>query len=444
MKFKNIITSLLDVDRYKVTMSQFAYFYYRNVIVKYAFTNRTKNPEANKILIHLIPYILLELEKVRSMRFNFNELLHLQSKSIFKQKYLNALSTATLPEVKIFVNEGEGQLHIETEGEWYIAMFWETIILSVVSELYSRYVAFHKHYENWGSFKPELLHDTLSGLNNGGIEMIFAPYYEESLKRLDKKIESFKHHSSVKFFEFGTRRRFDTQNQRAVISKLAKAFHKPQFYGTSQFLGTSNELIAMENGWNAGGTIAHECFMVVAGLNASSTETLTASQWDLLRLWNQFYGYDLSIALTDTFGSDWFFQNCPEDIAQMYSFREDSSLNLYKYTEDVIALYQKYGIDHHDKVIVHSNGLDVNKVITQDSYSQGKIQKVYGIGTDLSCDVGNDYPHLSMVVKAVEANGNHLVKLSDNLAKAIGNKETIEKYKIAFGYVNEKSEAQIY
>lgn len=200
MKFKNIITSLLDVDRYKVTMSQFAYFYYRNVIVKYAFTNRTKNPEANKILIHLIPYILLELEKVRSMRFNFNELLHLQSKSIFKQKYLNALSTATLPEVKIFVNEGEGQLHIETEGEWYIAMFWETIILSVVSELYSRYVAFHKHYENWGSFKPELLHDTLSGLNNGGIEMIFAPYYEESLKRLDKKIESFKHHSSVKFF----------------------------------------------------------------------------------------------------------------------------------------------------------------------------------------------------------------------------------------------------
>ena len=79
MKFKNIITSLLDVDRYKVTMSQFAYFYYRNVIVKYAFTNRTKNPEANKILIHLIPYILLELEKARSMRFNFNELLHLQS-----------------------------------------------------------------------------------------------------------------------------------------------------------------------------------------------------------------------------------------------------------------------------------------------------------------------------------------------------------------------------
>lgn len=427
-------------------MSQFAFKFYRNVIVKYAFTNRTKNEKAEKILIKLIPYIQNEVKKVRSLRYTFFELQHLKNKGIFKDDYLNYLSTAVLPDV--LVEERNGKLHVETSGEWAIAMMWETILLAIISELYSRYIAFEDQYGDditeYKNGELELLHGVLSGYEYELIETIFKPYYNESSTRLNKKIDALKHHSFVKFFEFGTRRRFDSYNQRNVISELGSTFHKPQFFGTSQFLGTSNELISMENGWNAGGTIAHECYMVIAGLNDQTAESLTASQWNLLRQWNEFYGYDLSISLTDTFGSDWFFKNCPEDIAKMYSFREDSALDLYKYTLQTIELYQRYGIDQHDKVIIHSNSLDVNKVIAQDSFSQGKIQKVYGIGTDLSCDVGNDYPHLSMVIKAVEADGHHLVKLSDNLSKAIGDKETIEKYKQAFGYVNQESETQIH
>ena len=77
--YRQIILSLLDIDRYKLTMSQFAYFFYKNVWVKYAFTNRTKDKEAEKILISLIPYIYSELEIVKSLRFTYFVILHLKS-----------------------------------------------------------------------------------------------------------------------------------------------------------------------------------------------------------------------------------------------------------------------------------------------------------------------------------------------------------------------------
>ena len=63
-----------------------------------------------------------------------------------------------------------------------------------------------------------------------------------------------------------------------------------------------------------------------------------------------------------------------------------------------------------------------------------KINVVFGWGTNFTNDLG--FKPLSLVVKAVEANGNGLVKLSDNLAKAIGKPEDIERFKRIFGYAN--------
>lgn len=439
-----IIKSLLDLDRYKLTMSQFAFTNYKNVKVKYAFTNRAKDLKVNEVLLDLIPWIVKELESVKDLRFTFSELSYLRDQKIFTDDYLDFISYLKLPKVDVF-SKG-GILNIETEGQWAYAMFWETIILSVVSELYGREIALKTYCSENKISKDDYitLHSKVLYGEEGILSDINKPFYEEAIKRLDEKITILKRHPEIKFFDFSTRRRFSRELQRMVVTKLSEAFHKPQFVGTSQFMGTSNEYLAMKLGIKAGGTMAHEIMQVVAGLNYGNDDQIISSQYDVLRQWNAIYGYDLSVALTDTFGSDFFFKNCPKDIAEMYSFREDSSTNLYSYTEEVISLYKKYNIDYNEKVVVHSNSLDVAKIIDINSFSQGKINKVYGIGTNLSADIGMDYSPLSIVMKAVEADGNKLVKLSDNLAKAIGDRDVLEKYKKVFGYINTISINQIY
>jgi len=58
------------------------------------------------------------------------------------------------------------------------------------------------------------------------------------------------------------------------------------------------------------GTNAHEMFMVVAGLlgkNGSDVGIIQATETVLGSWWKQ-YGWGLSVALTDTFGTDLFFR----------------------------------------------------------------------------------------------------------------------------------------
>ncbi len=444
-----IIKSFIDFDRYKLTMSQFAFFKFRGVKVKYAFTNRTKNKKANAALVYLIPFIKEEVKKVHQLRLTFYEMMHLKNQKsstgeqLFHDEYLEFLSTAELPPVQIY--EKDGILQVETEGEWCIAMLWETILLAIISELYARLISTEKWVDSELERDYVLYCDkTLSGADEKLLNVVMKPYYDNAMILLEEKINAYKHHPSIAFFDFGTRRRFSAQLQEMVVKKLSEAFHKPQFIGQSQFLGTSNEYLAMKLGLKAGGTMAHEMFQVTTGLTDLHKGDVANSQYNFLREWNSFYGYDLSVALTDTFGSDFFFKNCPKDIAEMYSFREDSAMDCFAYTEAVLDTYKRHKVNPWEKVLIHSNGLNKDKIIAIDSYSQGKIKKVYGQGTDLTCDVGFDFPHLSMVIKAVEADGHPLVKLSDNLAKAIGDKQTIERYKSIFQYTNEQSEIQIY
>lgn len=449
---KPIIKSWLDLDRYKLTMSQFIFFFYSGVKVKYGFTNRTKDENARKILVYLIPYINAQIALTKKLRLTFSELEHLHSQNtlipgqgIFRTEYMNHLSNMEMCDV--VASEKDGQLHIEYEGEWSFQTLWETIVLSIVAELYSRYVALMKYSENNKIPLKEfqaMIPLVLSGEDEEMLQKVVAPYEEEALKRIDAKIEIFRHHPTVKFFEFGTRRRFSASLQEKVLLKYAETFHKPQFIGTSQFLGTSNEYMGMKHGFKVGGTMAHEMFQVVTALAEPDEEKMRQASYEFLRQWHKFYGYDLSISLTDTFGSESFFKYLPQDIAEMYSYREDSATNLFHYTDMVIESYRKFKIHTNDKVIVHSNGLDPYRVVSINSYRNDEIAKAYGIGTDCSCDVGNGYKHLSIVIKAIEANDISTVKLSDNLAKAIGPIEKQNLYKKVFGYAVTESIEQVY
>ena len=105
--------------------------------------------------------------------------------------------------------------------------------------------------------------------------------------------------------------------------------------------------------------------------------------------------------------------------------RHDSG-DPFAFADRVIDFYQMLGIDPTQKTIVFSDSLDVDQIIKLHEHCFGRIKKAFGWGTDLMNDCGI-LPR-SLVVKATRACENPLVKLSDNLNKAIGGEMDIAAY----------------
>lgn len=395
-----IINSLLDLDYYKLTMSQFAHKYYPDVIVKYSFINRSKV----KLLefIHL-PDLIEELDNVRNLKFTMDELNYLNNQNIFSKKYLNFLANLNLPPVYVF--EEQGQLVVETEGKWSEAMFYETFILSIVNELYYR--------EN----KP------LGYLGN---------FQDNLVPKIDKIIKN-----PFKFVEFGTRRRFSKEIQSTLVGILVNSLHDSKV-----LIGTSNVFLAKVYNLKPIGTMAHELSMVCAGLMDYNLDVLKGSHDKMLQQWSYMYGEGLLIALTDTFGTDFFFKDFTKEKAKIWRGLRQDSGDPIEFGKKAITFYKNHGINPKEKLIIFSDGLDINKIYQIEKVFKGKIKTAYGWGTNLTNDVGAE--PISIVVKAIEANGRPLVKLSDNIAKSLGKPKTIEKYKKAFGYESTYEEPVYY
>ncbi len=387
-----IINSLLDTDYYKYTMGQFAWKYYPNVKVKYAFINRSKVKLAKSIHVH---ELIEELDHVKNLKLTLDELNYLNSLGIFSKDYLIFLSTLKIPPV--YVSEEDGELIIETQGLWSEAIFWETFILSIVNEM---------HYKSYGNTPIGYL---------GILQDNLVP-----------KIDKIKA-NPFKFVEFGTRRRFSTDIQGTVINMLENSLYDEQ-----ALIGTSNVYLAKMLDLKPIGTFAHELPMVCAGLNDESLYTLEHSHDKMLSYWYFMYGEDLSIALTDTFGTDFFFKDFSQEKAEQWKGLRQDSGDPIEFGKKAIKFYKDKGIDPKEKIIVFSDALNIDKIYEIEKAFKGKIQTIFGWGTNLTNDVGA--VPLSIVVKATQANGKSLVKLSDNTAKALGKPKIIEKYKRAFGY----------
>ncbi|HUD07574.1 MAG TPA: hypothetical protein VMQ52_00635 [Candidatus Saccharimonadales bacterium] len=49
---------------------------------------------------------------------------------IFPQSYLDYLGKSQLPPVEVYQDDETDDLAIETVGDWPVAMFWETVVMS--------------------------------------------------------------------------------------------------------------------------------------------------------------------------------------------------------------------------------------------------------------------------------------------------------------------------
>lgn len=381
--------SILDSDLYKFTMQNAVTKLYPNAWVKYKFTDRngTHYPEG----------FADELEdRIHEMKFlelSDHERAQLKNECPFiDDVYLDFLSGYRFrPDKEVTIEQNDGELSIEVEGYWYRTILWEVPILALVSELYH-----------------EMVGESLEGID------------ENRLSSYDKdKLDSLKG-QGIKIADFGTRRRHSYYNHDRFISNATLLEGDP-------IIGTSNVHLALKHFLKPIGTFAHEWVSAIGALKGYAEANKNA-----MEDWVRVYNGQLGIALTDTFGTNAFFRDFDTKYAKLFDGVRHDSGDEFEFSNKVIDHYEKLGIDPLSKTIVFSDSLDPDKIRSIQKYCEGRIKTSYGVGTNLTNDVG--YKPLNIVMKLWEINGNPTVKLSDDDGKHVGDENTIDSVKYLLDY----------
>ncbi|CAN0656302.1 nicotinate phosphoribosyltransferase [Nitratireductor aquimarinus] len=411
-KVDPICRSLLDTDFYKLLMLQMIWGLYPKVDATFSLINRNKTV----LLADEIDEGELreQLDHARAIRFTKKEMIWLAGntfyghKQIFQPEFLKWLADFRLPEYELTRRDGQYELHFH--GRWMETTMWEIPALTIINELRSRAAM-----RSLGPFALDVL-------------------YARAKAKVWSKVERLKKLPEIKISDFGTRRRHSFLWQRWCVEALKEGI------GDS-FTGTSNVLLAMDTDLEALGTNAHELPMVLAAL-AKTDRELLESPYRVLEDWQSYYGGNLLIVLPDAFGTESFLRNAPPWVADWTGFRPDSAPPI-EGGERIMEFWRRHGKDPRDKLLIFSDGLDVETIEAAYHHFQGKVRMAFGWGTNLTNDFEDCAPTeinglkaISVVCKVSEANGQPAVKLSDNPEKATGDPAEIQRYIDLFGTQN--------
>ncbi|WP_310644238.1 nicotinate phosphoribosyltransferase [Limnohabitans sp.] len=390
-----IITSLLDTDLYKFTMMQAVLHQFPSAQVSYKFKCRN-------VGVNLAPYaqeIRDEIRSLCSLHFQDAELTWLRSLRFIKSDFVDFLGLFHLNEKYIEVTPlPNGDLDISIHGPWLHTILFEIPVLAIVNEVYFR--------------------------NTQKV-----PDFVEGRKRLEQKIEALhaERLSDLKIADYGTRRRFSRawheELLRVLTAKLGTGAH-------GQLAGTSNALFAMKLGLTPLGTMAHEYLQACQALGPR----LRDSQVFGFETWAREYRGDLGIALSDVYGIEPFLRDFDMYFCKLFDGARHDSGDPFTWGERMIAHYRNNRVDPLTKILIFSDGLTVEKIIALYQQFRGRCQLAFGIGTNLTNDLG--YEPLQIVIKMTQCNGQPVAKLSDTPGKGMCDDEKYLAYlRQVFGIV---------
>ncbi|GAF52183.1 nicotinate phosphoribosyltransferase [Psychrobacter sp. JCM 18900] len=395
VSYAPIITSLLDNDLYKFTMLQAMLHQFPQTHGVYRFRCRN-NKDAAYPLADIRKDLEQQLDSLCELRFLPDELEYLRSLRFIRSDFVDYLELFKLKRRFITVStDDKGRLFIDIEGPMIQAMFFEVFVLAIVNELY------------------------FNALSNDSV-------IEEGQRRLDAKVALLHQYAEEQtqygqdtppfiVADFGTRRRFSRRWQAHVVETLHKAESK--IVG-----GTSNVYLAKQLGMTPIGTMAHEFMQAFQALDVR----LRDSQKAALEAWVHEYRGDLGIALTDVVGMDAFLRDFDLYFAKLFDGLRHDSGDPYIWGDKAIAHYEKLKIDPKTKILTFSDGLDLGKAWELHQYFKGRIRTSFGIGTNLTNDMG--ITPINIVLKLVECNGQPVAKLSDSPGKTMINNDTYLAY----------------
>jgi nicotinate phosphoribosyltransferase len=406
-KIDPIVRSLIDTDFYKLLMCQSIFRNKPDTTVVFSLINRSTKVRLADLIDE--GELREQLDHVRSLSLSRGESTWLRGntfygkRQMFRPDFMEWFEGLRLPPYHL--EKRDGQFELTFEGAWPDVMLWEIPALAVLMELRSRAAM-----KALGKFELQVL-------------------YARAMTRLWEKIERLRKIDGLRIADFGTRRRHGFLWQDWCVQAMQEGL------GT-KFTGTSNCRIAMRRDIEAIGTNAHELPMVYSALADTDAE-LREAPYRVLADWHEEHDGNLRIMLPDTYGTEGFLKNAPDWLAGWTGIRIDSG-DPAKGAETAIRWWKDRGEDPRTKLVIFSDGLDVEKI--EELYAQftGRVKVSFGWGTMLTNDFRGLMPDdalapFSLVCKALSANGRPTVKLSDNPAKAMGPKAEIERYKRVFG-----------
>jgi nicotinate phosphoribosyltransferase len=394
-----LITSLLDTDLYKFTMMQAVLHQFPGAQVEYRFKCRT--PGVN--LAVLADEIRDEVASLCSLRFSERELAYLRSLRFIKSDFVDFLALFQLNEKYIQIQaRAGGELGIEIKGPWLHTILFEIPVLAIVNEVY---------------FRNKVASE--SGV----------PNFAEGRKRLQEKVAQLKAMGpDLKIADYGTRRRFSKSWHEEVLLLLRQQLGGQGGPGASaaQLAGTSNVWFAQKLGLVPLGTMAHEYLQACQALGPR----LRDSQVYAFESWAKEYRGDLGIALSDVYGLEPFLRDFDLYFCKLFDGARHDSGDPFDWGERMIAHYQHNRVDPLTKTLIFSDGLTIPRVIELYQRFSGRVRLAFGIGTNLTNDLGDAPAHvpLQIVIKMVRCNGQPVAKLSDTPSKNMCDDEAYLAY----------------
>lgn len=409
-----IVRSMLDTDFYKLLMAQTVQKRHSDVDVTFSLINRTKTIPLADLVDE--DELRSQLDHVRSLKLSRGEITWLRGNTfygkqrMFTPEFIDWFERFRFPEYHL--KRKDDQYELTFEGSWPDVMMWEIPALAILTELRSRAVL-HK----MGKFDLQVL-------------------YARAMTRIWEKLDRLKELDGLSLADFGTRRRHSFLWQDWCIQACIEGLG-------DKFLGCSNCLIALRREVEAIGTNAHELPMVYSAL-AKSDEKLAKAPYDVLENWQKDYDGNLLIILPDTYGTKGFLDKAPDWLTEWTGIRIDSG-DPAAGAETAIEWWKSRGQDPREKLVIFSDGLDVDKIVELQNQFAGRVRIGFGWGTLLTNDFRGLVPDdglspFSLVCKAVSANGAPTVKLSDNVGKAMGPTSEIERYRRVFNLTDQSAE----
>ena len=405
-KIDPIVRSLLDTDFYKLLMCQSVFRSKPNTKVTFSLINRSNDIRLADLVDE--GELREQLDHVRSLSLSRGESTWMRGntfygkRQMFSSEFMDWFETMRLPPYHL--SKRDGQYELTFEGSWPEVMLWEIPALSVLMELRGRAV--------------------LGKMRQFELQILYA----RGMTKLWEKIEHLRKIDHLRLADFGTRRRHSFLWQDWAVQAMTEGLG-------DKFVGTSNCLIAKNRDLAAIGTNAHELPMIYSAL-AQSDEALRQAPYDVLSDWHDEHDGNLRIILPDTYGTRGFLDNAPDWLAKWTGIRIDSGDPILG-AENAIKWWKSRGEDPTEKLVIFSDGLDVIKISELQAMFYGRVRVSFGWGTLLTNDFrglvpGDALKPFSLVCKAVKADGQPTVKLSDNPNKAMGPQDEIERYKRVF------------
>lgn len=351
---------------------------YPNAKVTYKFTKRVPL-DSSTFTKRFLEKLKARIKELESLSLSDEEWKWAKSQQLLPTEFWDYLRTfrykADYVDVKL---SEDGQLELTIAGPWHETILFEVPLLALISETYFEDIP---------------------------IKVDLKDYKERTYQKGLILSEN-----QCLFTEFGTRRRRSYEVQQVAI----EAFMSLPQSGSqkSSYIGTSNVLFSKMYGTPPIGTMAHEWIMAHAGMFG-----VKGSNAKALEVWLKVFGDEYTIALTDTYTRETFFEEFTPELAAKYSGLRQDSGDPLTFVEQALEFYRSIGINAKDKKVVFSDNLNTERVLEIHKKVNKRFIPIYGIGTNFTNDVIGS-PPINMVIKMSSINGKPVYKLTDSKLKA--------------------------